>query len=235
MHKPIETEYNGYRFRSRLEARWAVFFDALEIKYQYEHEGYETSDDFYSEKCRYLPDFYLPECGTFVEVKGVMDERSAKTLARIVDWASPMPYICDSADMEFDFDKQGKQGIDYHKYAPGILLLGDIPFIDHGHVFHKIIQHHKGIIVKWSYFKRIYDGSYPSILSDDALKWINRFSGLELDNSYQDSYQSSDDELITGFNPQSKVVATQLADFKILEAYKKARQARFEHGETPCP
>lgn len=24
--KAIETEYKGYRFRSRLEARWAVFF-----------------------------------------------------------------------------------------------------------------------------------------------------------------------------------------------------------------
>jgi hypothetical protein len=25
--KAIETHYKGYRFRSRLEARWAVFFD----------------------------------------------------------------------------------------------------------------------------------------------------------------------------------------------------------------
>lgn len=24
--KPIETKYDGYLFRSRLEARWAVFF-----------------------------------------------------------------------------------------------------------------------------------------------------------------------------------------------------------------
>jgi hypothetical protein len=31
--KTIETIYNGYRFRSRLEARWAVFFDAMGIKY----------------------------------------------------------------------------------------------------------------------------------------------------------------------------------------------------------
>ena len=34
--KPIETIYKGYRFRSRLEARWAVFFDALGIEYEYE-------------------------------------------------------------------------------------------------------------------------------------------------------------------------------------------------------
>ena len=30
--KPIETTYNGYKFRSRLEARWAVFFDSAEIE-----------------------------------------------------------------------------------------------------------------------------------------------------------------------------------------------------------
>lgn len=27
--KAIETEYDGHRFRSRLEARWAVFFNAV--------------------------------------------------------------------------------------------------------------------------------------------------------------------------------------------------------------
>ena len=37
--KAIETEYNGYRFRSRLEARWAVFFDALGIEYNRTHGG----------------------------------------------------------------------------------------------------------------------------------------------------------------------------------------------------
>ena len=39
--KPIETVYNGYRFRSRLEARWAVFFRAVGIEYQYEPEGFD--------------------------------------------------------------------------------------------------------------------------------------------------------------------------------------------------
>ena len=63
--KPIETYYNGYRFRSRLEARWAVFFDALGIRYQYEIEGYKLSDGQY-----YLPDFFLPDDGYYVEVKG---------------------------------------------------------------------------------------------------------------------------------------------------------------------
>lgn len=63
--KAIDTFYNGYLFRSRLEARWAVFFDALKIEYEYEKEGYEFSDG-----TRYLPDFHLPDSNTFVEVKG---------------------------------------------------------------------------------------------------------------------------------------------------------------------
>jgi hypothetical protein len=62
--KAIETQYKGYRFRSRLEARWAVFFDALNLRWDYEKEGYEFSDG-----TKYLPDFYLPEMFTWVEIK----------------------------------------------------------------------------------------------------------------------------------------------------------------------
>lgn len=63
--KAIETQYNGYRFRSRLEARWAVFFDAAGIAYQYEPEGYDLGEQGW-----YLPDFYLTDLDMFVEVKG---------------------------------------------------------------------------------------------------------------------------------------------------------------------
>lgn len=65
MIKAIETMYNGYRFRSRLEARWAVFFDALEIKYEYESQGFDLG-----ELGQYLPDFWLPELNYCIEVKG---------------------------------------------------------------------------------------------------------------------------------------------------------------------
>ncbi len=63
MIKAIETWYDGYRFRSRLEARWAVFFDAMDFEYRYELQGYKLDD-----MC-YLPDFYLPGLKTYVEVK----------------------------------------------------------------------------------------------------------------------------------------------------------------------
>jgi hypothetical protein len=75
--KAIQTSYKGYRFRSRLEARWAVFFDALGIKWEYEPEGFELG---FGE--RYLPDFFTVMCrpgghllsykkpGYWVEIKG---------------------------------------------------------------------------------------------------------------------------------------------------------------------
>lgn len=49
--KAIETQYKGYRFRSRLEARWAIFFDAMALPWQYEPEGFKVENKFY------LPDF----------------------------------------------------------------------------------------------------------------------------------------------------------------------------------
>lgn len=62
--KVIETKYNGFLFRSRLEARWAVFFDSLGIEWSYEPEGFEFKDG-----TRYLPDFYLPKFNVYVEIK----------------------------------------------------------------------------------------------------------------------------------------------------------------------
>lgn len=73
--KAIETEYQGYRMRSRLEARWAIFFDAIGVKWQYESEGWDLSDgEFppgYTGSKYYLPDFYLPLYDYFVEIKPV--------------------------------------------------------------------------------------------------------------------------------------------------------------------
>lgn len=60
----IPTFYNKLHFRSRLEARWAVFFDEMGIKYKYEPKGFELPDG-----SMYLPDFYLPVVNIFAEVK----------------------------------------------------------------------------------------------------------------------------------------------------------------------
>jgi len=77
--KPIETIYNGYRFRSRLEARWAVFFDALGVPYEYEPEGLCING------INYLPDFYLPDCKQFFEVKGIMSDEDKEKINALIN------------------------------------------------------------------------------------------------------------------------------------------------------
>lgn len=79
---PIETKYAGCLFRSRLEARWAVYFDTLGIHWEYEMEGYQLPSGWY------LPDFWLPQVKVFAEVKyaGGFDAvalRKCKELAEI--------------------------------------------------------------------------------------------------------------------------------------------------------
>jgi len=66
--KAIQTEYRGYKFRSRLEARWAVFFDTVGVAWEYEPEGYHLGDL----GC-YLPDFFIQgngHRGPYIEIKG---------------------------------------------------------------------------------------------------------------------------------------------------------------------
>ena len=79
----LPTEYSETVFRSRLEARWAVFFDAAGIPWVYEKEGFDLG----RVGC-YLPDFWLPDQNCWVEIKGqepnVREERVAMALALIV-------------------------------------------------------------------------------------------------------------------------------------------------------
>jgi len=84
--KAIDTYYNGKLFRSRLEARWAVFFDQCGVSYEYEPEGYDLGDGIW-----YLPDFLLHDVvfnhagykrgqDLYVEVKGKMSSEDAQKI-----------------------------------------------------------------------------------------------------------------------------------------------------------
>lgn len=86
--KPIETSYKGYRFRSRTEARWAIVFDGMDLKWEYEKEGYDLPGYGW-----HLPDFYLPKQpsiivdGLIIEIKG----QDAKLIERAK--ASSLTYL----------------------------------------------------------------------------------------------------------------------------------------------
>lgn len=81
MIKPIQTRYKGFLFRSRLEARWAVLFDSLGLHWEYEKEGFSVDGE------PYLPDFWIEEWQSFVEIKplfgGVVKDKLYLGLARM--------------------------------------------------------------------------------------------------------------------------------------------------------
>ena len=77
--------FEGVKFRSRLEARWAIFFEHCGMKWEYEPEGYQLDNG----QC-YLPDFLLHDLvgrvsgDLFVEVKGVLTEDEAEKIRAFI-------------------------------------------------------------------------------------------------------------------------------------------------------
>lgn len=97
--KAIETRYDGYRFRSRLESRWAVFFNTLDLPYEYEPEGFHLPTG------PYLPDFWLPtlNTGTWLEVKGPFNPHDLTIVANLAQH-SGHPCIYAQGPIEPDSD-----------------------------------------------------------------------------------------------------------------------------------
>lgn len=197
MNKPtaIQTEYKGYRFRSRLEARWAVFFDACHVRWEYEPEGFALGNGMY-----YLPDFLLHDVqgrvagDLYVEVKGVMTAADARKI-----YAFSMP------------DDSG----DEYRVENPVLVVAGIP---DGVTIRDIDRYCED----WGYcgFPGFEEGPYPfnfQTIDGDyfvAHPGVNKKGHFELfgDDS---SYLCDRNDEVT------------------LSAFKYARQARFEHGETP--
>jgi hypothetical protein len=95
--KAIPQVYNGRKFRSRTEARWAHFFHITGTPVEYEPEGYDLGGD------KYVPDFLLTHARVFFEVKPhkptEREKRVARKLAKatgrlvVVAWGNPSPYV----------------------------------------------------------------------------------------------------------------------------------------------
>ena len=168
--KPIQTEYKGYRFRSRLEARWAVFFDKLRIPFLYEPEGFDLDGEWY------LPDF---KCGIrkgcWIEIKATEPNKREHALARMLS-----------------------------KQSDGtVLILSGQPWLGE----HEVHCYHSGNHTIRGFAWRCY--------------WALIVTSLNFDGI-----------LIEAFALGIKRLIPRYMD-RIQEAYQAARQARFEHGETP--
>lgn len=208
----IETIYDGYRFRSRLEARWAVFFNIANIQYQYEPEGFKTMQIYDPSSFGYLPDFYLPKWDIYAEVKPT-DDALAKDAGKLADV------------------------IDYHATPianKGLLLLGNIPYCEHGFPVFNFLFWHKGVACGWALFD-IWDKE-PELLTTGYMNSYKPKGDISLYGLY-DSMNDYGEPI-----PQRASVAPRFINYDniticsdshyINMCYSIARQARFEHGEV---
>lgn len=124
--KAIETHYRGCRFRSRLEARWAVFLDTLGVRWVYEREGYDLGPAGW-----YLPDFWLADVsgGLWLEIKP--EEPSAEDRRKMIGLAGATgravlcfndclePWIDQEKRVSRDFGRRHWPGFDEYGVAWG--------------------------------------------------------------------------------------------------------------------
>ncbi len=110
----LETNYEGINFRSRIEARWAVFLDALGIVWEYEKEGLDLEGTWY------LPDFWLPQLELWLEIKGAAPTEREMWKAALLNQITDKKVYIAHGDIPRDVDHY------YTDQAPGMLLF------DHG-------------------------------------------------------------------------------------------------------
>lgn len=110
MKAAIDTVYRGHRFRSRLEARWAVLMDHAGIEWRYEPDGYQITMLDGSTRW-YLPDFYLPASKVWLEVKGDVTLDVIRLMAACAVPGMGLPNVKD----------------DPSRAGPRVMLVGEIP------------------------------------------------------------------------------------------------------------
>jgi hypothetical protein len=182
----IETRYKGYNFRSRLEARWVVFFDSLGYEWAYEKEGFEKDGH------RYLPDFFLPGTCTWVEVKG-SDElllADAERIRVILEGDSPVPGVKGSYTGVHDWYTPAPVR------SPGLLILGDIPNPRRCLTYHQLVQQdQRGLVFNWGVFSKKSLIVTPDLAAffnhpADDCKWTTRVVQIDIEAEFQEVFNA---------------------------------------------
>ncbi len=206
--KAIQTQYKGYHFRSRLEAHWAVFFDALGLEWQYEPEGFDLGDGVY-----YLPDFKVTNkdgCYVWYEVKanGIIDCEKFKKFKDLIDSAGN--------------DVRDPQAIMLTGDPYTYVLKNDNKFV--------VVCPRCGLLHdNWGY------DWFPSWNRGNA---VFSFGCSQCDGHTPCGVGDEESGLLCSVTPYKGMLHVNSEDFhwiyspKIESACKAARSARFEHGES---
>lgn len=246
--KAIETEYNGYRFRSRLEARWAVFFDALGVKYEYEPDGFVLPSGR-----KYLPDFRVKCHGK----RGVCaPERTAGNICPSCEHnPTADPYLyqdeCNHAKNAKCSNDNGQCG-ECDNYSNSVFDLyievkGEMSETDARRIrefgYHAEYNDDITEVVSESGYPVLIVGNIPPEGHSTDSYAVGAYDGMDgtdicpfnyelIDGDCFAAYPAASHKRFYLFGDDSNYI--DLHDEKDAErAYRIARQTRFEHGETP--
>lgn len=220
----IETTYRGYRFRSRLEARWAVFFDHMGLKWKYEHQGYPVGESGHP----YLPDFWLPELFSWAEVKGDPAALDLGLVAEAVHAEKGLPTNDPFGDRN-------------------LLILGDIPdpAAPHGWLHWLVSCQAHGCEmlcnctdVRYTTVAFRHVSEQVKALAVEMVPDLGDISAdvppAQLQHIGAPSSWRSPPALMRDLvSPRPCMFL--YPDLVVAAAYRAARSARFEHGEAPSP
>ena len=227
--KAIETEYNGYKFRSRLEARWAVFFDNARIEYEYEPEGYENELGE-----RYLPDFYLPQFDAHVEVKRNTKEgfdEVDRKCGGAIRWGGPIKQIIILSDVP-----EGKSNDGGIWHFPVIFWMAD--GVSWGWWFFFDGDNDSNLV--WG---KISSADYPNVSfwkdKENSIGAVSDYRLRRYCNYLWDRHEKLKEIEnllgcgIEGLSLEQHIELQMKQNALTFKSFEIARKARFEFGETP--
>lgn len=227
--KPIPTRYAGCHFRSRLEARWAVFMDHLGVPWRYEPEGYVVDG------APYLPDFLVyPDSGQafWLEIKGTFPSAEelakAKGLAEgtgiraFVYWGEVSVPAPDLSQLDFRAYAGLDENVEYRWDDHCGWLIRDLP---------SPAPRWEWDLAPTAFF--FYPGAGDRAPRSACWWWTDcHYCGRVIPKIHGQigvCPNESDDSIV------SRDLYPNFAHHtpRLMSAYQAARSARFEHGETP--
>ena len=139
-----------YLMRSHSETRWADMMDALNIDWLYEPRLVQTRHG------AYLPDFYLPSAGLFVEVKGPQPTEVEREKAMDASDATGCPVVIAYGDMQFMYPGVGGARL--------LVLYAGRTVEFSTHELHGLIEHGLGKAAYHGYLRVGMKRSHPGAL-----------------------------------------------------------------------
>lgn len=206
----IPTRYAGCHFRSRLEARWAVFFDALGIRWEFEPEGFTG--------CLgegYLPDFWL-DLGADEHLSGALRERGLYAEVKPTQRALHADGQKIGACIDYDATPLSRTGL---------LILGPVPEPATAAPLFSMLYWRKGVNHRRVAF---YRGAASPPGPDGGDRWT--LTTLQFDSRVADC---GFEGIPPAASPVAELFCVPLAGAGELDrALTAARSARFEHGQS---